>query len=396
MARLTAFKEIRRNSFWLLLARISAQLLGIVFVAVTARRFGAEVFGQLAVVTALVVIGNTFTTFGTDTFMIREISQTHNTELNFSAVLGLQLVLALVWWFASMLFIRNAPLLVYSLALFPLAFFSIFTTLLRGAERMDLFWLLSLANGFLQILAAIFATSLQTLCLFMLLGQILIAGIAYWVCVTPFPGLNLFPLRDFRPLVVLVWPFAALSFIAILSQRLGILSVSAWLDNQSTGLFSAAFRLVDGLKVFHFALLGALLPNLSRRAGFARRDLTRAFLVLLAISLTIVLVVSIFDSLIIKTIFGARFLIAAPILQILVWSLIPYSISSVLALKFVVTHAEQTLLKATIVSLASMMFFYSWLVPTYTLIGAAWAALMGECLQAALFIFFHRTRGARL
>src|SRR5688572_21641272 len=71
-------RSVRQNTIALLLSRLTAQGLAIIFVAILARRFGVETFGRFTFFAALVLIGNTFTNFGTDTYLIREISRTGN------------------------------------------------------------------------------------------------------------------------------------------------------------------------------------------------------------------------------------------------------------------------------------------------------------------------------
>ncbi len=69
-------KPIGRNSFWLLFARLTAQALAVFFTAIIARKLGVDDFGQFSFIASLILIGNTFTNFGTDTFLVREIART--------------------------------------------------------------------------------------------------------------------------------------------------------------------------------------------------------------------------------------------------------------------------------------------------------------------------------
>src|SRR5215211_5169244 len=136
--------SFHRNSLWLLFARISAQGMAILFIALAARRLGVESFGQFTFIAAVVLIGNTFTNFGTDTYIIREIGRTRKAVPLISNAFGLQLILSAMWWIGTFALRSDPPFLIYSLSLFPLALFSVATATLRGFERMDLVWTLSL------------------------------------------------------------------------------------------------------------------------------------------------------------------------------------------------------------------------------------------------------------
>jgi O-antigen/teichoic acid export membrane protein len=68
--------SVRQNSFWLLFSRLTAQGLAILFIALIARRLGVDDFGQFTFIGAVVLIGNTFTHFGANTYIIRELART--------------------------------------------------------------------------------------------------------------------------------------------------------------------------------------------------------------------------------------------------------------------------------------------------------------------------------
>ena len=242
---------LRRNSLWLLFARLTAQGLAILFIAIAARRLGVEAFGQFTFIGAVVLIGNTFTNFGTDTYIVREVARTRRIVPLVPRALGLQILLSVFWWIVILLLRPSPPLLIYSLALFPLTIFSVATAALRAFERMDLVWTLSLANGFIQLIAALLSFDIWTLCLFLLIGQLLIAAFSYLICLASLPEFSLFPINDIFSLFKLTLPFAALTLLLVLSQRLGVLTVSSLLGDSSTGIFSSITRVVDGLKLGH-------------------------------------------------------------------------------------------------------------------------------------------------
>ncbi|MEO5888011.1 MAG: oligosaccharide flippase family protein, partial [Anaerolineales bacterium] len=250
--------SLRLNSFWLLFTRISAQALAVIFIALVARRLEPASFGQFTFIAATILIANTFTSFGTDTLLIREIAKAGHVTHLVARAFTLQIVLSALVCFAAILFRVEAPLLIFSFSLFPLAIFSIVSALMRAFERMDLFWGLNFVNGLVQILAAVFSRDLLTLCILLLIGNMLTSFLALRIFSILSPDFNLFPFLDFRPLLPLVLPLAVLTTLTVLSQRLGVLTLSVLLDESATGLFSAAARVVDAMKFGHYALLGAL------------------------------------------------------------------------------------------------------------------------------------------
>ena len=383
--------SIRRNSFWLLLARLTAQALAILFTAVIARKLGVDDFGKFSFIASLVLIGNTFTNFGTDTFLVREIARAGRITEIAAQALSLQLLLSLLYCLAMIAF-RNTPLLFYSLALFPLAIFSVNNALLRALNRMDLFWRLSLLNGAIQILAAFLSADVLTLCLFLFVGQVLLSAVSYSICRSSLPTFNLFPIKRFDPILKLILPFAALTILLVLIQRLGILSVSAMLDDAATGLFSSITRVVDGLKLGHYAILGALLPALSSGSSASWNSFRRAFILLMAVSLFFSAILTFLASPIILLLYGKDFIQASSLLVLLGWSLLPYTISSFVSYSLIARGYESDVVISALVSLLGNVILYLALIPFAGLRGAIWSALIGECLQASVFTVYYLRR----
>ena len=388
------FSRLQRNSVYLLLARLSAQALAILLIALLARRLNIESFGQFTFFAAVILLGNTVTNFGTDTYIVREVARTREVVPLVPRALGLQILLSAFWVLVTLSLEPNSPLLLYSLSLIPLSFFSVATATLRAFERMDLVWSLSLANGLVQLIAALLASDLWTLCLFLLIGQILTTAFSYFVCTASLPTFKLFPLVDPRPLFKLTFPFAALTILLVLSQRLGVLTVSALLGDASTGIFSSVARVVDGLKLGHYAILGALLPVISRGTAASKQSFRKGFALLIGSTLLMAILLSVFPRAIILIVYGEKFATAIPLLSLLGWSLIPYTVSSFISYDLIARGREKTLVKATAISLILFLILYLWLIPSFNLIGAIYAALVGEIIQAAVFVTFTIKRAA--
>jgi len=387
--------SLRRNSFWLLFSRITAQGLAILFIALAARRLGVESFGQFTFIGAVVLIGNTFTNFGTDTYIIREIARVGKITDLVPRALGLQLLLSMFWIIATFFLAPNPPILIYSVSLFPLSIFSVATAALRAFERMDLVWTLSLANGLIQFIAALLSFDLWTLCLFLLIGQLLTAALSYLICAASLPDFSLLPINNVFPLFKLTLPFAALTLLLVLSQRLGVLTVSSLLGDSATGIFSSVARVVDGLKLGHYAILGALLPVISRGTRESKQSFRKGFFLLMGLSLLMAIGLSLFPRIIILILYGDKFASAIQLLALLGWSLIPYTISSFISYDLIARGQENALVKATAISLVVFLVLYLWLISIYNLNGAIYAALVGEIIQALIFITVIRWSSSR-
>jgi len=374
------------NSFWLLLARVTAQGLNVLFVALAARRLGVTVFGEFNVIAAVVILGNAFTTFGTETLLIREISKSGQNSSLPSRTFGLQLLLSALFWLTAFLVHAPPPLLVYALSLFPLALISVTGAYLRAFERMDLYWAISLLGGLTQCAAIYFSPDLPTLCLFLFIGQTLVAFLAHRICLASHPDFRLVPSIEIFPLLRVAFPFAAMTTLAVLTSRLGIFAVSTLVGDSATGLFASSIRVTEALKLGHYAILGASLPMLSRGALDSVTRFRSSFWMMLAVSALLAGVAAVLARPLSVLLFGREFAAASDALVILVWSLIPYTVGAFISVDLVAHGREYDLLKAMSVAVLAFVLLYFFLTRQYGMTGAAWAGLIGETVQAIILV----------
>ncbi len=96
----------------------------------------------------------------------------------------------------------------------------------------------------------------------------------------------------------------------------------------------------------------------------------------------------------IGVLYGREFLGSEPILRILAWTLIPFTLNSYLTLSFVASRRELLVGRALLVSLLGALFLNLWLIPAWGALGSAWAALGGEWLQAVVLLTGLQPRSA--
>ena len=398
-----------RNTAWLVGGRVVSHLLAVLLTVVLARGLGTAGFGQYAFVGAVVLIGNVLTTFGTEGLLIREIAARRDESANLlGTVLGLQLVLSAVFVllvFAGAGWLPNrtegtvSALRIYSLSLFPLAFSSVFSGALRGRERMDLAASLGVGTAALQAVAALAAVwagaDLPALMLCLLGAQTAAAVLGWVACRSAQPGFTVAASAAPAALVALynrVWPFAALAALAILGQRIGVLLLAFMAGDAPAGWFAAASRVVEGLKLTHYAFLGALLPVASRLGAQDTNArlatlVKQSRLVLLGIGVGAAMAASALAGPIVDLLYGAEYHPTVMALRILAWALLPYAAAAPIALVLVSTGHERVVLRASTLAVVVTAALGAWLIPMVGVNGACVAVIGGEATLSALLFF---------
>ena len=406
-------RRVRLNSMWLLLARLITQGALILSTVLIARTLGVSVFGQYAFVAALIALGNVATTFGTDTLLIREVARDRRDGAGLAgAAVWLQLALSAAWLIVVVVITSFAgdrlsdvlpAVMIYSLSLIPLAFFTVYTSVLRAHERMDVYLLISAVAAIIQLggIWAILQIDQSLVALVVVLDgvQLLAAIVAAMACHHTLPVFRFQWMIERQRLIRLVrlaWPFALLGALAVISQRLGLLMLSTLGTAADTGWYAAASRVIEPVKILHFAVLGALLPALAHLITSADQPMSaarlfrRSWLFLLSISIIVALAVVVFATPLIDLLFGAAYAPAAQLVQILAISLIPYTLSAAWSVLRVTQGQERRVMVALAVSLATTFLLNLWLIPLRGANGVALTVVIGESVFAAILLAWRR------
>ncbi len=394
--------RLKVNSFWLLISRIGTQGMMVLVTILLARRLGSAGFGEYVFIAAVLMIGNMLTTFGTDMYLMREIAA-HDDLSGLPAALMVQLVLSIVFVGVVSGAARLLPnqssgsllaLRIYILALFPLAFTSVFSSALRGKELMGTYAMLSLANALIQVAAIRYlpVEHLPTLALLLLVIQTLVALLAGIWCSVKIPGFWKgwhFSIRAVWQLLRKSAPIALLAVMGAVYQKLSITMLSGLTSAVLTGWFAAALKAVEASKTVHAAAFTALYPIMARTDRVILDDsATLRFLLYLLLggAAAAAFIVCLLAQPLVMLLFGTEYAPAIPVLRILAWNLIPYTINTFFSLAFLAAGQEYRVVLVLSVSLVALIIFNSLMIPWMGLVGAAVAALVVECIQAFLFL----------
>ena len=394
----------------LLAARIGTQLLAALFTIVVARRLGASGLGEYAFVAAVVFLANVVTTFGTDMLLMRELAARRDTS-RLGSALALQLALSvplIAVAFTAGGALPNQPpevgnaLRIYSLALVPLAAYSVFTSALRGLGLMEAYALLNLAVAGAQLVAGLLfvpqGATIVTVVSVLLLIQLLAAALGAVLCTRQIPDFWISvrspPLR-IAPLARESAPIATLGVLGILYQRSALYLLPTLANAGATGVFSAAQRLVESSKVVHTATLGALYPAFAQEgadaqaSGWLAGTRGRPLRALLALATVVALALTVLADPLVPFLYGPGFDLTIDALRVLAWVLVPYTVSAYLSLALVAAQRERPVARALFASFVVLVLLCAWWIPVGGAIGACWATLAAETLLAMMLVIEH-------
>lgn len=383
--------RLLKNIGWTVLSRIGTQGLAVLSNILLARYLGQEGFGEYAFISSILLIGNAFSTFGTDMILIRSLASGENLFTLADGFL-LQLLLSLLYIagvFAAALFISvPLSLRIYIFALFPFALFTIFNINLRARQEMRSFSLLQFAAVFAQMLAVftllIFRADMNTFAIFMLIAHTSTALFAF-VFRSSRSILWRFSLPGAFALMRNSASLAVIGTLRLVYEKItiGILPQLAGLS--ATGIFSVSSRLTDAGKLGHLSAFTAMYPEMARDVDFGRQ--MKGLRSLLGLAFLISVFIFIFAQTIVDILFGAEFISSVQPLQIMIWVIIPYVLVTYTSLGLVALGYERPVLYSLLTALFVLLLSFVCFTSAFGLRGAAFAVLLSEIIHA-IFLWY--------
>jgi O-antigen/teichoic acid export membrane protein len=381
--------HLYKNILWTVGSRYGSQALAVVSNLLLARYLGSAGFGEYAFITAVVLIGNAFSTFGTDMILIRRISSANDFS-DLPAALVLQLSISIVFILLAFVLVPflpvQRPLLIYVFVLIPLSFFTVFTTIMRGVQQMDKFSILHFTSALMHLLAVFLLLglrgSVEHLAFYLLGVHVIGAALGFFLCRGFLEKWTFFPHR-IPALIKSSARMALIGTLRLLYEKIPLTMLPVLTTVSETGLFASSARTVDAAKLGHLSALTAVYPEMVR-TKLKGTYLNRSKLWLFIVAVLLVLMLFLFAERILLLLFGSEFASSASALRILAWTVIPYYVVSYYSLAFVAVEREMTVLSALGFAFLILVALLVWLVPSDGLRGAAWSILIAEIVQAAL------------
>lgn len=380
--------SLRSNVVWTVLSRYGVQALSLVSNVLLVRYLGAAGYGEYALASAVMLIGNAFTSFGMDMVLIRRVASGETDALLADGLWG-QVLLSIA--FITGMFVTGFFVLiplsvkVYAFSLLPLAFYSIFTIAVRARQKMRTFSLAQLWVALLNLLSVLIVWMLDAnvlvFVLLLLAVQVIVAlwgmfhadgRISHWR----------FSISHMTALLKECSYMAFISTLRLIYEKIPFTILPSLTSLSAVGLFSSAVRVVEAGKLGHQSALTALYPEMARNVAFGKQ--MRGLRLLLGAGLLISIVLFILAEPLVFVLFGAEFLSAVLPLRIMAWTITPYVLVTYISIGLVSMEHEQTLLPSRIILLTLLLILLFVLTLRFGIAGSAVAVLAVELIHVGM------------
>jgi O-antigen/teichoic acid export membrane protein len=392
---LSSIRKIARNTASLLASDMMNRATTFILYALVGRRLGAYEFGQMSLALTFFYISQVVAVVGLKTLITREVAKdrakTDRYLVNGSVVVILASLLAmgamqiLVW---AMGYSRDTGLviLLLSLALFPFSLSAVCEGIFQAWERMHYIALANLSTNIAKVVIAFMALgtlfALPGLIGLLVASYVAVLVIEWGIVLTritrPRSGIDI---RFGLAMVRTTSTFLGIDVVIAVATNINVILLSKLADETQVGVYSAASQLmVPVLLLFNSTAL-SIFPVMSRRfePTFAtlRWIAERMIGVLIAIALPTLVGLLFLSPLVLELLYGNRdFTQSATVLRIVVWSLIPVALTSVLGQVLLASMRERVSLRIVMIDAVATLAFGLVLTSQFGLLGAAVSALV--------------------
>lgn len=192
------------------------------------------------------------------------------------------------------------------------------------------------------------------------------------------------------------WPLMFASASVLIYSRIDQIMINHIIDQTSVGIYDIAVRLAENWYMFPSIIVGSLYPAIINAGKISKKHhdnrLIKLYALLFYTSLFFILPVSILSGYIINLFYGERFIQAAQVLRIYIWSGVGVSIGIIVNQYLIAQGYTKISFLLNFVNMAINVILNIILIPRYGLTGAAFATLISYSIFPITIIFFKKTK----
>jgi O-antigen/teichoic acid export membrane protein len=407
----TVIEEIRKRNFYFNFFSynffsILGKVLSFIQFIVLVRIFPPNIFGIYSLSWAHLGMFLPMVDFGTTNFGIINLPQ--EKKISFSDILSLRFYLSILVFFLS---IFSALLLPYSLttkiAIFLVSFVSFqasfFGSLLIKLTNEEKIYLLSVISFLFQLLitATIIVVSFLFKNIIYVFGVIFVFYLIYGLgCFFYLKSKeNNFRLKfnwpKFKTILSYSFFYLLISIFARWYSRIDVFLLNFLKNEEAVGIYSSAYKFLEALMFMVTAYNLSSLPMLvnfykNNRPDLIKLKIKKDFLFLLVIGGGISVIFYFFSPIFLPLVFKNKYMLAIPILKIIIFSL-PLILLTSIFLNFFYTIKKIHYVLGLMIFQLFFNFLLNWIfIPKYSYFASAYISLIGEVINLLACLYFYK------
>ncbi|PLW79498.1 hypothetical protein C0585_07650 [Candidatus Woesearchaeota archaeon] len=330
-------KTILTNTAWLTASRLINSIIGYILIVAIARNLGDVGLGQYSFAFAFASVFFLIVNFGLNVIILKDVARNQKKAEEFIRnIIGIKLSLGLIVlfiisiyaWFFNDNKILQLSLIFAAFIQFISIFSGIFIAYFESNNQMQYGSFASFCERIIALILGVFILfKTKSLPYFILV--LLISNLSQFIILTVFimKRINILPLfniEKWKKLATKALPYFFIASFTFIIFRIDTIMLSLMVNNEVTGWYNAAYKLIDTLNIIPGLLMVALLPSMSKlfveNKSLLRQLFLRIFRYIFTLILPIVLATTLLADRFIFFIYGRSFVGSTISLQVLIWS----------------------------------------------------------------------------
>jgi O-antigen/teichoic acid export membrane protein len=194
------------------------------------------------------------------------------------------------------------------------------------------------------------------------------------------------------------WPLIAAGFVVSIYMRIDQIMLKMLINEEAVGIYAAALRLSEAWYFIPGAIISSVFPAIiasrAKSMELYHNRLQSLFDLLSLISLLVIIPMTFLSNIIIKILYGTEFIQAGPVLSIHIWTSLFVFLGIASSSWLVSENLQSISFYRSLVGVIINVILNFFLIPTYSVLGAAIATLISQA--CATFIFFAFSKKTRI
>jgi O-antigen/teichoic acid export membrane protein len=396
-------QKIVKNTTVLLISQVLSFLLAFFYTIYYANYLGAAGFGILSAAIALAGILTIFTDLGLSALTVREVARDKALASKYMGnTTIIKLIFSAITFLATFIIVQlfvhdqQSAIVIYIITIaFILNVISgTFSAVFQAYEEMEYQSVATVLNSILMFAAvyiAIFynANIMAFAMIYLIINFIILLFnviICLWKFVVPKFEVDF---QFWKALIMEAYPLAIASIFALIAFKIDTIMLAFISGDVATGLYSAAYKLLEALMFVPSVYATALLPVFSKFHVSSQDSLQfsyyKSFKYLSMLGIPIAVGTTLLADQIITFIYRNGYTEATVILQILIWAIPIIFVSYVLGASITSINRQHETVRISFLCMLLNVGLNLLLIPTYGYLGAAIVTVITEL---ALFLFY--------
>ena len=405
-----AFKKYFANTSWMFAEKFIRLLIAFVVGIYVVRYLGPENFGIFSYGISFVGLFATIATLGLDSIVVRELVKdpTRRDEL-LGSVFYLRIIGALI---AIALTLIAAVILKESSFNFILIAIIVTSTIFQSLNVVEHYFqakVESKYNVYVQSSSLILASILKVILIFF--GASLIYFAIVYVIEFIFLSVGYYIVYKINNLKISTWQFKSSTAFILLKDawplvlsgvvisiymKIDQVMIKYMLSSPEVGYYAVAVKLSEVWYFIPMAICTSLFPAIVNAKLISEKlylsRLQKLYDILAWMAIGIAIPVTFLSDFIVETLFGIKFLPAAPVLTIYIWAGVATFLGVASSQYLVSENMTKLSFFRTLMGMIMNVILNLWLIPIWGIVGSALATLVSYTLATFSMVFFNSTR----